>query len=226
MILLASALMDQRVLFDGLVNYLYLVILITFHEFGHAWMADRLKDSTPRDQGRVTLNPAAHIDPIGTVLLPLLVVVFNALGHYSLSRFIIGWGRPVMVNPSSFRNRRTDMVLVALAGPAMNILLAAAAVGLTWVARWTGSSMMHEFCGDFAVLNLYLAFFNLLPVPPLDGSQILRGLIGFSEELYLQMCQFGLLMVMVVVQIPLVRVVLSNLTLFSYRQLRAIFGLT
>ena len=105
----------------GLAQYLCVVVIITFHEFGHAWMASRCGDDTARHEGRVTLNPLAHIDPIGTVLIPLLVLWLAMSGQGKLASFIIGWGRPVPVNPFNLRHRVRDDILVSMAGPAMKI---------------------------------------------------------------------------------------------------------
>src|SRR5262249_62019292 len=107
--------MDPRELVDGLIMYLGLLVLLTFHEFGHAWMAWKCGDDTARLQGRVTLNPIAHLDWLGTVVLPLLVVVLGASGS-TMGRFIIGWGKPVPVNVHNLRRPRLDAILVAMAG--------------------------------------------------------------------------------------------------------------
>src|SRR6266567_3481071 len=115
--------MDQKALFDGLVTYVCFIPILTFHEFAHAWVASKCGDDTARLQGRVSLNPLVHIDPIGTVVLPLVAVFLGASGS-GLGRFIIGWGKPVPVNIANLRHRRRDDTLVALAGPAINVLLA------------------------------------------------------------------------------------------------------
>src|ERR1700761_2392071 len=105
---------------DGLVQYLILVALLTFHEFGHAWTAWRCGDDTARLQGRVSVNPLVHIDPIGTVLLPLIMI----FGSASYTQFMIGYAKPVPVNPYNFAHPKRDDILVTLAGPGMNLLLA------------------------------------------------------------------------------------------------------
>src|SRR5438874_6473897 len=107
--------MDPGLLIYGLIQYLGLVVLLTFHEFGHAWMALKCGDDTAQSQGRVSLNPLVHIDPIGTVVMPLLVI-FLSLSGSSLSRFLIGWAKPVPVNPYNLRNPRVDDILVTLDG--------------------------------------------------------------------------------------------------------------
>ena len=105
---------------DGLIQYLMLVALLTFHEFGHAWTAWKCGDDTARLQGRVSLNPLVHIDPIGTVLFPLLMIFLPT----GASRFMIGWAKPVPVNPYNLRNKNFDDILVTMAGPGMNLILA------------------------------------------------------------------------------------------------------
>src|SRR6266699_4258742 len=114
--------MDPKSLIDGLLLYLGLLVLLTFHEFGHAWMAWKCGDDTARSQGRVSLNPLVHIDPIGTVLLPLLMIFLSASGS-GLIRFLVGWAKPVPVNLHNLRNPRTDDILFTLAGPWKNRLL-------------------------------------------------------------------------------------------------------
>lgn len=216
--------MDQRLIIDGLISYLCLVILITFHEFGHAWMSWKRGDDTAKLQGRITLNPIAHMDILGTVVLPLLVVFLNASGGGALSRFIIGWGKPVPVESSNLKNAGFDWVLIALAGPAMNILLAVVAFALARVGLGFESAQLMDFSFRLAYLNLILCFFNLIPVPPLDGSHVARYFIGMSEETYLNLCRYGFLMVLVVIQIPFVRTMLQVVTLNSLLFLAQAFG--
>src|SRR5260221_11779228 len=117
--------MDTRVLIDGLITFLGLVVLLTFHEFGHAWVAWKCGDDTARLQGSVSLNPLAHIDPIGTVVVPLLMIFMSP----GIARFMVGWAKPVPVNPQNFQRPKTDDILVTLAGPGMNLLLGIILVG-------------------------------------------------------------------------------------------------
>ena len=112
-------------IYDGLIQYLMLIALLTFHEFGHAWVALKCGDDTARLQGRVSLNPVVHIDPIGTVLLPLLMIFMPGAGQ-----FLIGWAKPVPVNPNNLNQPKRDDILVSLAGPAMNLVLAGVLVVL------------------------------------------------------------------------------------------------
>src|ERR1039457_4155366 len=117
--------MDSQIIVNGLLTYLGLIILLTFHEFGHAWMGMKCGDDTARLQGRVSLNPLVHIDPIGTVLLPLLMLLVPGAG-----RFMVGWAKPVPVNLNNLPNPRVDDVLITAAGPLMNLILAVALMAL------------------------------------------------------------------------------------------------
>src|SRR5208282_989248 len=169
-----------NVVIEGLISYLGLVILLTFHEFGHAWVALKCGDDTARLQGRVSLNPIVHIDPIGTVVLPLFMI----FGPWSVARFALGWAKPVPVNPYNLRHPRSDDILVTMAGPAMNLVLAVALVALVRVGLLVHLEQMADVCWQFASLSLLLCFFNLIPIPPLDGSHVLRILTDMSWETY------------------------------------------
>src|SRR5476649_936884 len=125
---------------DGLIFYLCLVVLLTFHEFAHAWAAWKCGDDTARLQGRLSLNPIVHIDPIGTVLLPLFMI----FGPQQFTRFALGYAKPVPFNPANLGNRWRDEMLIAMAGPAMNIILAIVLVGFARVALIFGSDASAE----------------------------------------------------------------------------------
>ena len=127
-------------------------------------------------QGRCSLNPVVHIDPIGTVLLPLMMIFLSP----GVSRFMIGWAKPVPVNPYNLRNPRADDILVTMAGPAMNLILAVALVALARVGLLVHLEQLTDLCVQMAALSLLLCFFNLIPIPPLDGSHVLRNLTGMS----------------------------------------------
>ena len=138
-----------------------LIISITIHEFAHAWVADKLGDPTPRYQGRVTLNPLAHLDPLGTAAL--LFIGF-------------GWGKPVMFDPYNLKDQQRDTALIALAGPASNILMA---LVIAIIAGFVGaaSPLFNLIVSLSLFYNVMLAIFNLVPVSPLDGSKILMGIL-------------------------------------------------
>jgi Zn-dependent protease len=211
--------MDPRLLIDGLILYLGLIVLLTFHEFGHAWMAWKLGDDTALSQGRVSLNPLVPIDPIGTVAVPLLLIFLAPAG------FFIGWAKPVPVNTDNLRNPRTDDIMVTLAGPWMNLLLAIAIMGLARVGNMVHSSGMTEVCLNTSRLSLLLCFFNLLPIPPLDGSQVVRALIGMSYETYHQIARYGMFVLILVLQIRAVQYILDTWTTTSWLAIAGWFGM-
>jgi Zn-dependent protease len=200
--------MDTNQIADGLLFYIGLVVLLTFHEFAHAWVAWKCGDDTARLQGRLSINPFVHIDPIGTVLLPLFMI----FGPASYTRFAIGWAKPVPFNPVNLRNRWRDEMLIAMAGPAMNIILAIILVGFARIAFAFGSADAFNLFLQMAQLSLLLCFFNLIPIPPLDGSHVMRNLSGMSYETYWHLCKFGFIGIILVLQIPGVRAVLALVT--------------
>lgn len=153
-----------------------LVIAIVFHEVAHGWVARMLGDPTAKDARRLSLNPLRHVDPIGTVILPGFLALVKAP--------IFGWAKPVPVDFRRLRNPRRDMMLVAAAGPGTNLLLAfvgAVLLGLLMriVPQTQGESVLFQFMalnlGNFLLINVFLALFNLLPIPPFDGSHIVEG---------------------------------------------------
>jgi Zn-dependent protease len=164
-----------------------LVLSIGVHEWGHAFVADRLGDRLPRAQGRVTLNPLAHIDPFGTVLFPLIAFV-TSLSSPGLASRIIGWGRPVQISLRGLRpgwSYKTAHLLIALAGPLMNVVFALAVSAIYFLLVWYGGEPNHPLSMALAsvvVMNVGLAFFNLIPCPPLDGGAVLRSILPRSLE--------------------------------------------
>ncbi|MEW6040748.1 MAG: site-2 protease family protein [Elusimicrobiota bacterium] len=154
-----------------LIVYIPLILFsITIHEVAHGWMADKLGDDTARFMGRLTLNPVAHIDLIGTIILPAIAIITGAP--------VFGWAKPVPVDPYRLNNPKRDMVFVGLAGPASNFLLAVIVSLLLIILKKTGVFLNEFFIlQNLLVLNVILGVFNLIPVPPLDGSQILSGVL-------------------------------------------------
>jgi Zn-dependent protease len=191
-------------LIEGLIRYVALVIMLTFHEFGHAWMALKCGDPTAKSQGRVSLNPLVHIDPLGTVVLPLLMIFLSMSGS-GLAGFLIGWAKPVPVNPHNLRNPKLDDILITMAGPWMNLLLAVFFMGMAKIGLMINSNLMVEFSIMAVILNLALFFFNLLPIPPLDGSHIMRVATGMSYETYFQLARYGFLIIILLLNFTPVR---------------------
>jgi Zn-dependent protease len=165
----------------ALINVAILWMLTTPHEFAHAWVATKLGDDTPELEGRVTLQPLAHIDWIGTTLLPFLSSL--------LTGGFIGWGKPVNTNISKLKWGYNGLLLVALAGPVMNLIFAFILLIIAELVR-TGVHDVFLFAVQAAQLSVYLAVFNLLPVPPLDGSKVLIAL-RVPYFIYAELGRFG-----------------------------------
>jgi Zn-dependent protease len=157
------------------------------HEYAHAWVATRLGDDTPRRDGRLSLNPLAHVDWLGTVLLPALTSLSGA--------GFLGWGRAVLTNPRALRGGWSGLALVALAGPAMNLLVAVA-LGAVAAAMRHAVPAVSVLAVRGMWLSLYLALFNLLPVPPLDGSKFLLA-ARVPPRIYEQTARYGFLLLIV-----------------------------
>jgi Zn-dependent protease len=178
------------------VNYLWFLLALSIHEWGHAWVANWLGDDTPRLEGRLTFNPLAHISFIGTVVIPLSIIFLSP-------RFaVIGWGLPVSVNPHNFRYKQWGDVLCSIAGPFMNFILGLLLIFLHFGFEHLGESWQHLFLMGVAV-NINLFLFNLLPVPPLDGSHILKIIMGMKEVTYALFSEIGIFLLLILVNLPL-----------------------
>jgi len=197
---------------------LILLVSVIVHEVAHGYAADYLGDSTPRAMGRLSLNPLVHMDWLGSVLLPMLMMVTGA-------SVWLGWAKPVPVNPRNFANPSRDMMLVALAGPVSNLVLAwLASLGLKIIPLWAGVGDVTAaivICQQAIVINSGLMVFNLIPIPPLDGSKILlhwaspsiREMVyriePYGFALIFMLAYLGVLMPIIrVFMIPLVRMLL------------------
>ena len=181
-------------------EFVLLLFSLSFHECAHAWMASRLGDQTARLQGRVTLNPIYHIDPIGTLLIPALAIFGPFVGFSFFSGFLIGWAKPTPVITRNFKKIVRDDNLVTLAGPFSNLLLVAIAftfLAVVCIAVPGGRMLVRANLGGVLAfegglqplvllallaieVNLCLFFFNLLPIPPLDGSRVVRNMLPYN----------------------------------------------
>ena len=196
-----------------LVIYMVVLLLaISVHEAGHAWMSYKFGDDTAYMLGRVTLNPVAHTDPIGTLLIPIISFILGAFGGALGSIPLIGWGKPTPVNPRKWTNYKWGNVMVSVAGVLANLILliigiVAAKIMLTQgfqVLDFFGTSKnpLAIFVGNLMLLNLSLFVFNLLPFPPLDGSKILQTFMPESTEpIFNLLEQFGFLILMFLIYI-------------------------
>ena len=177
------------------ISFIVLLLSLTVHEMAHAWTADRLGDPTARLLGRVSFNPIVHADPIGTVLFPLIAMVTGAP--------LIGWAKPVPVNVRQLRHHRRDYVLVAAAGPASNLVfaivaafaLAALPISPVVLDEANISAPLASFLSRAVELNVLLAVFNMLPIPPLDGGNVLSGLLPLRfASLFNQIRPYGFIL--------------------------------
>lgn len=200
-----------------------LLLAISAHEAAHAWMSYKFGDDTARLLGRVTLNPTAHIDPIGTLLIPIIGFIVSAMGG---NFFLIGWGKPTPVNPLRWRSKDLANVMVSIAGILANLLIASVAFTIIKVLRvngmwWTlpvGFEEPIKLLLEFLLtMNLSLAVFNLLPFPPLDGSKVLETFLPESAQPVLALLeQYGYLILMVLMYMGIFSAIISPILYAVY----------
>lgn len=172
---------------ENLIAFLALIIAITIHEFSHAFVADYLGDPTPRSHGRLSLNPLKHLDLLGTLML--------FVAHF-------GWGKPVPIDPYNLRHPKRDEMLISLAGPVSNLLLA---LLLSLIIRFISTNQpLNYFFSIVIFLNVSLAIFNLIPVPPLDGSKILLNLLSEEHSIEWQEIfnRYGIFILLILLFLP------------------------
>jgi len=196
--------MDPEQIRLGVVYLVALILSICVHEFGHAFVADKLGDPLPRSQGRVTLNPLAHIDPVGTLLLPAIAFfVGGAVGAR-----ILGWGKPVQISLSARSmtrklSIRTSHALIAAAGPSMNILFGLLLSGVYIALIKAGHDSLAGAVGGVIAMNIGLCLFNLLPIPPLDGGAVLARFTPRRYDHLLDgLNRYGFMILLALLMIP------------------------
>ncbi|MBI3638247.1 site-2 protease family protein [Candidatus Wolfebacteria bacterium] len=195
--------------------FLYIIIVLSsvFHEFAHSFIAFRLGDNTAKDAGRLTLNPLKHLDPIGTVAVPLFLLFTSGI--------FIGWAKPVPYNPNNLRDQKYGSLKVGIAGPSANFLIA---IALGFFLRFFSGYLLIsgfvnplflEFLGLIVYINIFLALFNLIPLPPLDGSKIIMDLFPRQRALIEQLGFMGIFLALIAaffILSPIARVIFWLLT--------------
>jgi len=201
-----------------------LLLAISAHEAAHAWMSYKFGDDTARLLGRITLNPVAHTDPIGTLLIPIIGFVVGAMGGGRIP--LIGWGKPTPVNPLRWRRKDLANVMVSLAGILANLLIAIIAFTILKFLLQSGlilsiSASMREpvilFLDNLLVMNISLAVFNLLPFPPLDGSKVLETFLPASMQPVLEMLeQYGYFILIILIYVGFFNAIISPILSIVY----------
>jgi Zn-dependent protease len=213
--------MDIANLVSHLIIYMVVLLLaISAHEAGHAWMSYKFGDNTAYMLGRVTLNPVSHTDPIGTLLIPIVAFILGSMGGALGSIPLIGWGKPTPVNPNNWNNYKLANVMVSIAGVLANLILLIIGFVAAKIMLSQGFEVLDFFgrstnpfailVGNVMLLNLSLFVFNLLPFPPLDGSKILSTFLPQSAQPILDMLeQFGFLILMFLIYIGVFRLIIT-----------------
>jgi Zn-dependent protease len=197
------------------IQFAAVLFAISIHEASHAWMANRFGDPTAKLQGRITLNPIAHIDPIGTIIFPLLLAIMGAP--------VFGWAKPVMVNPFNLRDPRRANIFISAAGPVSNIVCSSVGIAIFLILKRVNviglgelSRLLYHLQGlegtrpgiltlvlfYLILINIFLAIFNLIPIPPLDGSGIIEGMLkGEALHQYQKIKPYGFIILIIIIYV-------------------------
>jgi len=201
------------------VNLLIFFFAVIIHEYAHGWVAWKLGDSTARFMGRLTLNPIAHIDPIGTIFLPLILLMTH-------SPILFGWAKPVPVDFFNLNNPKKDMIWVSLAGPAANIIFAIALSLILKIPLLAANYFVVSVITTAIMANLVLAVFNLLPIPPLDGSRVAMGLLPYHLGVeYAKVEPYGFIIIFALLWIGVINTVIWPVVIVLARLLGVNFGM-
>ncbi|HLP59364.1 MAG TPA: site-2 protease family protein, partial [Candidatus Deferrimicrobium sp.] len=213
--------MDINKILDFVIQIAMLLFAVSVHESAHGWMAEKFGDPTARMQGRITLNPIAHIDLVGSIIFPIILAIMHAP--------VFGWAKPVIVNPYNLRNYRRATIFISAAGPGSNIITASVGIGLFLILKRVNIELLMSSGGmqviglllfNLIIINIFLAIFNLIPVPPLDGSGIMEGLLhGEALHNYLKLKPYGFILLLLIIYTgvldiiarPVLRVVITIL---------------
>ena len=205
-----------------IIQFGVVLFAISIHESAHAWMADKFGDPTAKNQGRITLNPIAHIDLIGTIIFPLLLALAGAP--------VFGWAKPVMVNPYNLRDPRRANIFISAAGPGSNVISAFLGIILFLLLKnmgvfkgsvGSGIEILLYIFFYFIIINIYLAIFNLIPIPPLDGSGIIEGVLkGEALYNYQKIKPYGFIILLLIIYAGVLDVVANPIISFILNILR------
>lgn len=203
------------------LQFVPFMMAVIFHEFAHGFVANRWGDSTAKDEGRLTLNPVPHIDPLGTLILPLIIMATG-------TNILFGWAKPVPINPNRFKKYRPGLFWVSLAGPGMNVILAFVSGLAFWALRtWMPEdNYLYEPLSAMAYvsvsLNFALAIFNMLPLPPLDGSKVIQSFLSYdATQKYEAIAQYSFWILLALIMTGALSILgipirfLTQLTLFG-----------